>query len=192
MKEIEHRSDLFHLLLKYRFKNGVSCHVCGSLNVTIFNRGGMNLEKVIGKCNSCRCTISVTSGTGLDNMKIGVGVFFMLLEILIENPKISSVALAKKVGITQKTAYLQKVRILPVIENSGGDVYSVLSVLLNTNKDVIKENSYKRRERLTDEEVKSIRLLDGIGYDSNVLAQIFGKDYSNIRRIVNNKAYKNV
>lgn len=94
----------------------VTCPVCGESNLTWLARRRM------WECRNSHphAQFSVRSGTFMEDSHIGLGQWLIALWLMAErNMDISSYEVARKVGITQKSAWLMMKRIRRTIELSG-------------------------------------------------------------------------
>lgn len=94
----------------------VTCPVCGGSNLTWLARRRM-WECRAGHPQS---QFSVRSGTFMEDSHIGLCQWLMALWLMAErDPQISSYELARKVGVTQKSAWLMMKRIRRTMDLSG-------------------------------------------------------------------------
>lgn len=93
----------------------VVCPLCGSGNLTWLARRRM------WECRSGhpQAQFSVRSGTFLEDSHIGLGQWLMALWLMNERRQMSSYELARRVGITQKSAWLMMKRIRRAMDLSG-------------------------------------------------------------------------
>lgn len=86
---------------KQRWPNGTVCLQCGSLD-------RIKLRKAIGhyRCNACRFDFTVRTGTIYERSHIPLHKWLYAMYLLVTARKgISSMQLAKEIGITQKSAW---------------------------------------------------------------------------------------
>lgn len=95
----DEQSAINHLTA-LRWKDGAYCPHCGSTKVYHFSDNRSH------KCGSCRKRFSIRVGTIFEDSKIELRKWFMAIWLITSHKKgISSVQLAKDVGVTQKTAW---------------------------------------------------------------------------------------
>jgi transposase-like protein len=83
-----------------RWKDGAYCPHCGGTKVYHFSDNRSH------KCGSCRKRFSIRVGTIFEDSKIELRKWFMAIWLITSHKKgISSVQLAKDIGVTQKTAW---------------------------------------------------------------------------------------
>jgi transposase-like protein len=112
-------SDLFEFMEKFpddkaanahfaliRWAGEPVCPHCGHKHVYTYNDGKRY------KCKGCKTQFTVKSGTIFEDSKIGMRKWFMAIYLLINWKKgISSCELARKIKVTQKTAWFMEQRI---------------------------------------------------------------------------------
>jgi transposase-like protein len=94
-------------LKSIRWKNGQYCPHCGSVKVYEFKDGKTY------KCGDCRKKFSIKVGTIFEDSKIPLRKWFIAIYLLTAHKKgISSMQLARDIGVTQKSAWfiLQRLR----------------------------------------------------------------------------------
>lgn len=83
-----------------RWKDGAYCPLCGSTKVYHFS------DKRTHKCGDCRKRFSIKVGTIFEDTKIELRKWMMAIWLITSHKKgIASTALAKDIGVTQKTAW---------------------------------------------------------------------------------------
>lgn len=83
-----------------RWRDGAYCPYCGSTKVYNFK------DNKTHKCGDCRQRFSVKVGTIFEDSKISLRKWFIAIYLITSHSKgISSVQLAKDLGVTQKTAW---------------------------------------------------------------------------------------
>ncbi len=89
-----------------RWKNGVFCPGCGCFDTTRLKR------KPYHKCNGCYKHFTVRSGTifGKSHVQLHKWIYVMYL-VVTARKGISSIQMAKEIGVTQKTAWFMLHRI---------------------------------------------------------------------------------
>jgi len=102
--------------LKYleqtRWVDGICCPHCG--HKVHYDISGKNKRKGIYRCANRKCDLpyNVFSKTPLANSKNEIWVTLTAIHAVLNNPFITSPALAKVIGVTQKSAYYLKNKIL--------------------------------------------------------------------------------
>lgn len=100
-----------------RWPNGRCCPHCGSIRTTEVK----NEKPMPYRCQDCRSHFSVRTGTILTESKIGLHKWLFAMYLMTTARKgISSVQLAKELGVTQKTAWFLEHRIREAYEQKGG------------------------------------------------------------------------
>lgn len=83
-----------------RWANGAFCPLCGSTKVYHFS------DNRTHKCGGCRKRFSIKVGTIFEDSKIELRKWMMAIWLITSHKKgIASTALAKDIGVTQKTAW---------------------------------------------------------------------------------------
>jgi transposase-like protein len=83
-----------------RWKDGAFCPLCGSTRVYHFS------DQRTHKCGDCRKRFSIKVGTVFEDSKIELRKWMMAIWLITSHKKgIASTALAKDIGVTQKTAW---------------------------------------------------------------------------------------
>ena len=102
-----------NLFSAVRFRNGKYCPHCGHRKVYEFNNGRRY------RCAGCREDFTIKTGTVFGESKVPLQKWFMALYLLSVNRKgISSVQLAKQIGVTQKTAWFMNHRLREALKQS--------------------------------------------------------------------------
>ncbi len=97
-----------------RFKDGLFCAHCDNKKVHRFNDGKRF------RCYSCKQDFTLRTGTIFGESKIPFRKWFIAIYLLTTCKKgISSIELAKKVGVTQKTAWFMDHRLREAMSQSG-------------------------------------------------------------------------
>jgi len=97
-----------------RFKDGLFCAHCGHKKVHRFTDGKRF------RCYSCKKDFTLRTGTIFGESKIPFQKWFIAIYILTTAKKgISSVELAKKVGVTQKTGWFMDHRLREAMTQGG-------------------------------------------------------------------------
>ncbi len=148
------------------------------------------------KCKACSYKMSLTSSTYISNMKLKYSVFYKLVTTLCEQPEISTHSLAKKLKITQVTAWKRKRLIVSVMENMTELTCSSLMsrILTSTRFDKVDfklQETNKHRRSYTDDEIREMRRLKDI-LKAKEIADIYQCDISNLYKIFNRKVYNHV
>ncbi|MDO8462725.1 MAG: IS1595 family transposase [bacterium] len=97
-----------------RFKDGDYCPHCAHGKINRFADGKRY------RCAKCRKDFTIKTGTVFGESKISLQKWFIAIYLLTTSPKgISSVQLAKQLGVTQKTAWFMDHRIRKAMKNGG-------------------------------------------------------------------------
>ena len=98
-------NDCLNFLKEKRFSNGVYCLHCNDKHV-------YECEDKLYKCGKCKKRFSIRKGTIFDNSRVPLKKWFVAMFLIdISSKGISSVQLAKQLGVTQKTAWFMAQRI---------------------------------------------------------------------------------
>lgn len=89
-------AEIFH---KLRWPNGVVCPVCGSIHIYNYKDGSY-------RCADCHHHFSDKSGTIFQNSKLPISTWLIILYLMLDGRGLSSIEIARKVGITQSSAWL--------------------------------------------------------------------------------------
>lgn len=101
-----------------RFRNGEYCAHCGHTEIYRFNDGKRF------RCAKCRKDFTIKTNTIFGESKIGMQKWFIAIYLLTSAKKgISSVQLAKQVGVTQKTAWFMDHRIRQAMKQDDGQLF---------------------------------------------------------------------
>ena len=100
-------------------QNGICCSKCGSKNVFEFKK---NYKRC--RCLDCKFDFSLRKGTIFEESRMPLRKWFVCIYLVTSNSKgLSSVQLAKQVGITQKTAWFVLSRLRHVADNGFGSMF---------------------------------------------------------------------
>jgi transposase-like protein len=103
-----------------RFRNGDYCPHCGYMTIYRFDDGRY-------RCGSCKKDFTIKTGTVFGESKIPLRKWFIAIYLLTTCRKgISSVQLAKQVGVTQKTAWFMDHRIRKAMKQGHGQLFGVV------------------------------------------------------------------
>lgn len=101
-----------------RFANGEYCPHCGHTKIYSFSSGKRY------RCGACRKDFTIITGTIFGETKLQLRKWFIAIYLLSNTSKgISSVQLAKHVGVTQKTAWFMDHRIRKAMKQNGGQLF---------------------------------------------------------------------
>ena len=120
-KKFSCEKDCIDYLTNKRFPAGVHCLHCHNPIVYVCGDG-------LYKCKSCKKRFSVRNGTIFENSRIPLLKWFTAIYLINSSSKgISSIQLARQIGVTQKTAWFLFHRIRETYNNEkaellGGDV----------------------------------------------------------------------
>jgi transposase-like protein len=94
-----------------RFRTGKYCPHCGHTSVHLFSDGKRY------RCGKCKQDFTIKTGTVFGESKLPIKTWFAAIYLLsTSNKGISSVQLAKQLGVTQKTAWFMDHRIREVMK----------------------------------------------------------------------------
>lgn len=97
-----------------RWKDGAYCPHCGSTKVYHFSDGKNH------KCGDCRKRFSIRVGSIFEDSKLPLRKWFMAIWLVTSHKKgISSVQLAKDIGVTQKSAWFMLHRLRHAAQTKG-------------------------------------------------------------------------
>lgn len=106
-----------------RFRNGEFCPHCAHKEIYKFS-GGKRY-----RCASCKQDFTVKTKTIFGESKIPLRKWFIAIYLLSTSGKgISSVQLAKQVGVTQKTGWFIDHRIREAMQQNGGQLFGTVEV----------------------------------------------------------------
>ena len=98
---------------KMRFQNGEYCPHCGHVIIYHFKNGKRF------RCANCKQDFTIKTGTIFGDSKLSLKKWFIAIYLLTTAKKgISSVQLAKQVGVTQKTAWFMDHRIREALKQN--------------------------------------------------------------------------
>ena len=101
-----------------RFGNGEYCPHCGHTEIYKFSNGKRY------RCAKCKQDFTIKTGTVFGESKLPLRKWFMAIYLLSTTSKgISSVQLAKHVGVTQKTAWFMAHRIREAHQQNKGQLF---------------------------------------------------------------------
>lgn len=110
-------------IIAARFPTGVYCPHCG--NHRIYR---LETQKRF-KCGSCRKQFTVRTGSVLAESKVPLQKWLMTAWIMTSHPKgLSSIQLAKTLGVTQKTAWFLAHRIREAFTQSGSLLSGIVEI----------------------------------------------------------------
>lgn len=105
-----------------RFRDGEYCAHCGHKHVYEMKGGRF-------RCAKCKKDFTLKTNTIFGESKLPIRKWFIAIYLLTTNTKgISSVQLAKHVGVTQKTAWFMDHRIREVMQQNGGQLFGTVEV----------------------------------------------------------------
>lgn len=106
-----------------RFGNGGYCPHCGHKEIYTFKDGKRY------RCAACKQDFTIKTGTVFGESKLPLRKWFMAIYLLSTSSKgISSVQLAKHVGVTQKTAWFMSHRIREAHQQNKGQLFGTFEV----------------------------------------------------------------
>src|SRR4029450_6791362 len=94
-------------LLEMRWREGLTCPACG-------HRGFCALKtRQLFQCNRCKKQVRLTAGTVFQDTKLPLTVWFLAIDHLTQSKGgISSIELARRLGVRQPTAWLMKHKLM--------------------------------------------------------------------------------
>lgn len=96
-----------------RFQDGEYCPHCGNTLVYRFSNGKRF------RCSACKKDFTIKTGTVFGESKVSMKKWFIAIYLLTTSKKgISSVQLAKQIGVTQKTAWFMDHRIRKALKQN--------------------------------------------------------------------------
>lgn len=103
-------TKIFQKIREIRWSKGVYCTNCGTFSVKLHQRQKEGLNRY--KCNDCKKYFSDLTKTIFENTKISLWKWFFALYETGQKSGISSIELAGKIAVNQKTAWrmLDKIR----------------------------------------------------------------------------------
>src|ERR1017187_10382555 len=108
---------------KIRFAGGEYCPHCGHDTIYTFNDGKRY------RCAKCKRDFTVITGTVFGETKLPLKKWFIAIYLLSTTSKgISSVQLAKHVGVTQKTGWFMDHRIRKAMKENKGQIFGTIEV----------------------------------------------------------------
>ena len=106
-----------------RFRNGEYCPHCGHTTIYTF-KGGKRY-----RCAKCKQDFTIITGTVFGESKLSLRKWFTAIYLLSTTSKgISSVQLAKHVGVTQKTGWFMDHRIRKAMKENKGQLFGTVEV----------------------------------------------------------------
>ncbi|WP_306150613.1 MULTISPECIES: IS1595 family transposase [unclassified Roseibium] len=101
--------------------NGAHCPHCGSLDVWRFRNTGRSSRDGLFECRNCRGQFTVTTKTPMHATKLPLRTWLKALYVtLISSKGISSVILAKQIGVRQPTAWKMAHAIRELMDDRDG------------------------------------------------------------------------
>lgn len=105
-----------------RFRNGDYCPLCGFASIYRYDDGRY-------RCAGCKKDFTIKTKTVFGESKITLRKWFIAIYLLTTCRKgISSVQLAKQVGVTQKTAWFMDHRIRKAMKQGGGQLFGTVEI----------------------------------------------------------------
>ena len=97
-------------VLRWRWPNGFECPACGDTGHCVLDR------RMLLQCNACRTQTSLTAGTIFANTKLPLVTWFRAMYLITQTKQgISSVELARRLGVRQTTAWMLKSKLAQVM-----------------------------------------------------------------------------
>lgn len=103
-------------LFTWRWPQGFVCPECGHTDYCALK------SRRLFQCNACTRQTSVTAGTVFAGSKLGLNVWFLAMHLLTQSKNgISSLELARQLGISQNSAWLMKHKLMQtMLEREAG------------------------------------------------------------------------
>lgn len=106
-----------------RWPNGPACPVCDEARRIYAKRGGFY------RCNACLEEFTVRTGTVFERSKVPLNKWLYAMYLLVTSRKgISSLQLAKQIGVTQKTAWFMLQRLREACGNDPTKLAGVVEI----------------------------------------------------------------
>src|SRR6266404_5560533 len=106
-----------------RFRNGEYCPHCGHALINKFSDGKRF------RCAKCKKDFTIVTGTVFGETKLPLRKWFIAIYLLSNTSKgISSVQLAKHVGVTQKTGWFMDHRLRSAMKQNKGQLFGTIEV----------------------------------------------------------------
>jgi transposase-like protein len=106
-----------------RFANGDYCPHCKHEKIHRYSNGKRY------RCASCKQDFTIKTGTLFGESKLPLQKWFIAIYLLTTHKKgISSIQLAKHVGVTQKTAWFMDMRIREALKQNNGKLFGTVEV----------------------------------------------------------------
>jgi len=104
-----------------RFRNGEFCPHCGHKKIYSFASGKRY------RCASCKEDFTIKTGTVFGESKLPLKKWFIAIYLLSTTSKgISSIQLAKHVGVTQKTGWFMDHRLRAAMQDNDGQLFGTV------------------------------------------------------------------
>ena len=106
-----------------RFRHGEYCPHCGHTKIYAFSNGKRY------RCGGCKQDFTIKTGTVFGESKLPLKKWFIAIYLLSNSSKgISSVQLAKHVGVTQKTGWFMDHRLRSAMKANKGQLFGTVEV----------------------------------------------------------------
>jgi len=99
-----------------RWPNGICCPACGATGRITARKGGFY------RCNRCKTDFTVRAGTVLQLSRVPLHKWLRAIHVLATSRNVTSIGLAKAIGVTQKTAWLMMRRLRNACANDAHDL----------------------------------------------------------------------
>jgi len=121
MEHFQDEQTCWEHFTKIRFRNGQYCPHCGHDTIYKFSQGKRY------RCSKCKKDFTIITGTVFGESKLPIKKWFIAIYLLSTTSKgISSVQLAKHVGVTQKTAWFMDHRIRAAMKQNKGQLFGTI------------------------------------------------------------------
>jgi transposase-like protein len=107
--------------VEMRFRDGMYCPHCGHKEIYTFANGKRY------RCAKCKEDFTIKTGSVFGESKLPLKKWFIAIYLLSTTSKgISSLQLAKHVGVTQKTAWFMDHRLRSAMKQDGGQIFGTI------------------------------------------------------------------
>jgi transposase-like protein len=106
-----------------RFRKGEYCPHCGHTSIYQFRNGKRY------RCKKCKQDFTIKTRTVFGESKLPIKKWYIAIYLLATSGKgISSIQLAKQIGVTQKTAWFMDHRIRSTMKQNNGQLFGTIEV----------------------------------------------------------------